>query len=187
MMLPSILSTFTSLNCSNSDFDTILRHTIPVKNRYWEKKFTPIAPAPIAPPYPSSGDSLLQVVEACSADSYSELHADEMKMLLVRRDDRIDELMTQARLDRMKKARLQARFDQLQEQTNAYKDEIQELNMIVNFRPGRNVSSYGGYSLALCRNYSHIGWVSRNHNRNDEVEKLPLNMNTDKFSEQRNR
>ena len=87
---------------------------------------------------------------------YSDYSPDELVATLCRRDQEISDLLDERRQLVQNRNHFQRRADGLKAQLVQSRRELDALVAQVKFRPGlRNVSSFGGYTMALKRNVGH--------------------------------
>ena len=85
------------------------------------------------------------------------LTEEELKLAIVCRDDQLAQLHGTLVSERKSKSYWQRKCDELRTQLVQRKEELQQLQQLTTFRHHRNVTTYGGYSLASRRNIAHAG------------------------------
>ena len=161
-MLASIVSHFCRIAVEPSDVDYVimnvrapdvrlsssLRSSAPVAEP--GRAVTPIVDAPL------SADSALLARAVCQYQKYAAYPLDELAMAAATLEDRLAEANRALANSNKSRDHYFERCQDLIAQNNALQTESAQLVAQINYRPGtKNISSFGGYSLALKRNYGH--------------------------------
>ena len=106
--------------------------------------------------------SELVLAQACEAEArrvhYRDFSTGDLQLLLLHRDDAIADLKADKTKLKRNARSWKARADLLELRLAEKQAELDEQSTIFNWRKGqRLISNFGGYSLALRRNFSNVG------------------------------
>ena len=111
----------------------------------------------VQPPMPLAAPDVDAIVPAAPS-SYAASSAEELRAMLVQRDLELKHWKDKCESYRRSSAYYRRKAADLRDALANVTTEHKQLVAQTNFRPGkRRVSLYGGYSLALRRNYGHCG------------------------------
>ena len=90
-------------------------------------------------------------------EKYSSCSAGELLQIVVSKDVEIANVKKELHLAKKSRTHFEARCAKLSATVAELKKDNEDLVALVNYRPGRNVSTAGGYNLAISRNRGHLG------------------------------
>ena len=97
------------------------------------------------------------VVPMPLVDSYESFNNTDLQYLCARKDIELSERQDEANALVASRNYYGHKCDELKQTIVALKEELRMKEKQVLWRPNRNVSTYGGYSLAIRRNNAHAG------------------------------
>eukprot|EP00959_Pyramimonas_sp_CCMP1952_P170327 3558866-Pyramimonas_sp.AAC.1 len=173
-MLPIVLNEMASTEVTDDDIKAIVENLTQApgqearrpakKRRTWIPKESAATRAPALLPLSDSAPAASADMAASPAgasivvrpeDHYSQFDASDMRSMLVDRDNTINDLKNELRLANRMKSIWRAKAEQARQDTSEVKSQLAETLKKINFRPNREITTYGGYSLARARNVSH--------------------------------
>ena len=160
-LLPSLLEAYTSQELSDAGMEEILNSTV---TRVGVRRYTrpSVVVAPEEAPASSSmaplmNEAPLTIAPYVPNEPYAGWSREDLVVLACRRHEDFSDLQGEVKQLQSKAGYWRRKSEALDDKLKRSDEEHKALMHMVDFRPARNVSAYGGYSMALCRSLSHCG------------------------------